>query len=262
MNAPLSHVVLGTNSMENAERFYTPLLAMLGWRRRLSDSSPDKLLWQPATATRPLFGVLKPFDRKPQQVGNGAMVALNAPDRLTVDAVYELALTLGASCDGPPGLRTHYHPNYYGAYFRDLDGNKLCVVCHLAPVTCASGMLSRAAMIENARSWIAAWNRRDVEAVLAGFHPDATFRSPIAEKTLGYAELTGVSALRDYWTKALAGVEMLQFTLVDVVCDETRQSMVVVYIAALGAEVRQACEIFRFKDGRKISGEALYSCWA
>jgi len=34
---------------------------------------------------------------------------------------------------GPPGLRPEYHPNYYGAYFRDPDGNKLCVACHEAP---------------------------------------------------------------------------------------------------------------------------------
>ena len=36
----------------------------------------------------------------------------------------------GSVCEGPPGLRPHYHANYYGAYFRDLDGNKLCVCCH------------------------------------------------------------------------------------------------------------------------------------
>ena len=35
-----------------------------------------------------------------------------------------------AADEGPPGIREHYHPNYYGAYVRDLDGNKLCVVCH------------------------------------------------------------------------------------------------------------------------------------
>jgi len=55
---------------------------------------------------------------------------LLAPDRKTVDACHALALAHGASCEGSPGLRPQYHPNYYGAYFRDLDGNKLCVCSH------------------------------------------------------------------------------------------------------------------------------------
>ena len=44
-----------------------------------------------------------------------------------------LALAQGGSCEGAPGVRAHYHAHYYGAYFRDPDGNKLCVVCHAAP---------------------------------------------------------------------------------------------------------------------------------
>jgi hypothetical protein len=39
-------------------------------------------------------------------------------------------MSAGAKDEGAPGLRTHYHPNYYGAYLRDPDGNKICVVCH------------------------------------------------------------------------------------------------------------------------------------
>jgi predicted lactoylglutathione lyase len=58
------------------------------------------------------------------------MVALLAADRLMVDRAHTTALAHGAACEGPPGLRPEYHANYYGAYFRDLDGNKLCVCCH------------------------------------------------------------------------------------------------------------------------------------
>ena len=57
-------------------------------------------------------------------------VGMLAADRATVDAVHALALRHGGSCEGPPGLRPEYHANYYGAYFRDPDGNKLCVCCH------------------------------------------------------------------------------------------------------------------------------------
>jgi len=46
--------------------------------------------------------------------------------------VHWIALEIGGTCDGPPGLRPHYHADYYGACFRDPDGNKLCVCCHEA----------------------------------------------------------------------------------------------------------------------------------
>jgi predicted lactoylglutathione lyase len=58
------------------------------------------------------------------------MIALSAVNREVVDAAYRLALSAGGTCEGPPGLRPQYHTNYYGAYFRDPDGNKLCVCCH------------------------------------------------------------------------------------------------------------------------------------
>ncbi len=82
------------------------------------------------------------------------MTALTAPSRAVVDRCHALALAAGGTCEGPPGLRPHYHPAYYGAYFRDLDGNKLCVVCHEPeeeggqgmhrdPVRCESASRSR-----------------------------------------------------------------------------------------------------------------------
>jgi hypothetical protein len=60
------------------------------------------------------------------------MIALLAPKRALVDACHAAALKLGGADEGAPGLRPHYHPNYYGAYFRDLDGNKICVCSHHA----------------------------------------------------------------------------------------------------------------------------------
>jgi predicted lactoylglutathione lyase len=58
------------------------------------------------------------------------MVALLAQNRAQVEQAHRLALAHGGRCEGPPGLRAEYHPDYYGTYFRDPDGNKLCVVCH------------------------------------------------------------------------------------------------------------------------------------
>ena len=60
------------------------------------------------------------------------MVAFLAASRALVNQTYQTALAQGGTCEGPPGLRPEYHENYYGAYFRDPDGNKLCVACHTA----------------------------------------------------------------------------------------------------------------------------------
>jgi catechol 2,3-dioxygenase-like lactoylglutathione lyase family enzyme len=126
----ISHIFVGTNDRERATAFYAAVLSGLGWRRRHSDSTPHLALWQPAESTRPLFGLGAPFNGEAAVPGNGGMIALMANDRATVDRVFSIALTSGAVSEGEPGLRPHYHANYYGAYFRDLDGNKMCVVCH------------------------------------------------------------------------------------------------------------------------------------
>jgi lactoylglutathione lyase len=60
------------------------------------------------------------------------MTAFLADSRAQVDAVYQTALDLGGTSEGAPGLRPEYHAHYYGAYFRDTEGNKLCVACHVA----------------------------------------------------------------------------------------------------------------------------------
>jgi len=65
-------------------------------------------------------------------------VAFEAASRAAVDAFHAAALAAGGTHEGPPGIREHYHPDYYGAYVRDLDGNKLCVVCHNPAVSVAA----------------------------------------------------------------------------------------------------------------------------
>jgi lactoylglutathione lyase len=61
------------------------------------------------------------------------MVAFLASSRAVVDQAHAVALASGGTSEGAPGLRPEYHAHYYGAYFRDTEGNKLCVVCHAAP---------------------------------------------------------------------------------------------------------------------------------
>jgi catechol 2,3-dioxygenase-like lactoylglutathione lyase family enzyme len=128
-----SHVFIGVADFERALAFYTPVMAALGLEARFCDRTRPWAGWQVAGQARPLFLIGAPYDGQPHAVGNGQMTALLAPGRDAVDAVYAVALAHGGSGEGAPGLRPHYHENYYGAYLRDPDGNKLCVVCHDAP---------------------------------------------------------------------------------------------------------------------------------
>jgi len=59
-------------------------------------------------------------------------IAFRVPTRAAVDAFYEAAIAAGGKDNGPPGLRPQYHPNYYGAFVRDPDGNNIEAVCHEA----------------------------------------------------------------------------------------------------------------------------------
>lgn len=126
----LSHVHVGVRDFPTALTFYGAILEALGWRRRFVDEGRPWAGWEPEGQARPLFLIGAPFDGQPAAPGNGQMVALLAPDRARVDLFHAAALANGGTCDGPPGLRPHYHPNYYGAYVRDAEGNKLCACCH------------------------------------------------------------------------------------------------------------------------------------
>ena len=126
----LSHVHIGIADFDRAFAFYAAVLAALGWRLRFREPERCWAGWQPAEGDRPLFLIGRPYDGGPASPGNGQMVALLAPSRAAVDAFYAAALDQGAASEGGPALRPHYHPNYYGAYVRDPDGNKLCACCH------------------------------------------------------------------------------------------------------------------------------------
>ena len=128
-----SHIFIGVSDFTAAHAFYAPLMAELGLRQRFFEPARAWAAWQLKTGGRPLFIIGLPFDRAPHAAGNGQMTAFMAVDRQTVDKVYQAAIASGGKDEGAPGIRPHYHANYYGAYFRDLDGNKLCVVCHEAP---------------------------------------------------------------------------------------------------------------------------------
>jgi catechol 2,3-dioxygenase-like lactoylglutathione lyase family enzyme len=121
-----SHITLGTDDLERARRFYEPVMATLVIEQPFT--LPGMLVFGDLTGEK-LF-IMKPFDGKAASQGNGQHAAFLAPSRPAVDAFHAAALANGGTDEGPPGLRPHYHAQYYGAYVRDPDGNKLQAVCH------------------------------------------------------------------------------------------------------------------------------------
>jgi len=125
----LSHVFVPITDFERAFEFYSAIMGELAFKLRFCDQSRPWAGWQ-GGVPRPIFLIGRPFDGGAMAPGNGHMVALLAPSRMAVDRCHETALRLGGQDEGAPGLRPVYHQNYYGAYFRDPDGNKLCACCH------------------------------------------------------------------------------------------------------------------------------------
>lgn len=129
----ISHVHLPVRDFDRAHRFWCEVLPPLGWKLRFCDPDKPWAGWQPShldgPTGRPLVVYGKPLEGEPDP-GNGVMLALLTPSRALVDSTHAAALAAGASSEGAPGLRPHYHPDYYGAYWRDTEGNKIALACH------------------------------------------------------------------------------------------------------------------------------------
>jgi catechol 2,3-dioxygenase-like lactoylglutathione lyase family enzyme len=120
----IGYVTLGTKNAEAARGFYDGLLGLVGAKRMMEFDSFT--LWG-SGFDKPGIAVTKPYNGADQHPGNGTMTAIAADDRPAVDKLHAKALELGGTCEGPPGLRGDEGPTaFYAAYFRDLDGNKLC----------------------------------------------------------------------------------------------------------------------------------------
>jgi len=114
------HVSLGTSDLDRARRFYDPVMHELGLQRTLD---VEDAVGYGAGIT--VFSLNRPTDGAPPLPGNGVHVAFEVERRGAVDAFFRAALGNGGTADGEPGLRPHYDPNYYAAFVRDPDGNKI-----------------------------------------------------------------------------------------------------------------------------------------
>jgi catechol 2,3-dioxygenase-like lactoylglutathione lyase family enzyme len=115
----IGYVTLGTNDLERAGTFYDSLFSELGAARLMTN---ERLIMWGTKPDQPMLAVCIPYDEKPATGGNGTMVALNGGSRAEIDVLHAKALELGATDEGAPGPRGD--ANFYGGYFRDLDGNK------------------------------------------------------------------------------------------------------------------------------------------
>jgi catechol 2,3-dioxygenase-like lactoylglutathione lyase family enzyme len=118
----LDHVTIGISNAEQSKAFYDRALLPLGITRLYAEGGnaagygirPKAFFWIGVKDT-------------PQA---GAHIAFTAPDRATVDRFHQEAIAAGGRDNGQPGIRRHYHPNYYGAFVLDPDGHNIEAVCH------------------------------------------------------------------------------------------------------------------------------------
>jgi catechol 2,3-dioxygenase-like lactoylglutathione lyase family enzyme len=130
----IDHLSLGVADLKRARLFYDRVLKALGYQRVHDIDIPGEGVvahgygWQ----DQAVFWIGKPVkvDRAGNRAG-GVHVAFRANSRKAVRAFHRAVLTAGGKNNGKPGLRAHYHPNYYGAFAFDPDGNKIEACCHL-----------------------------------------------------------------------------------------------------------------------------------
>ena len=120
-----SFVTLGTNNLKKSKTFYDELLASI------DIINVDNGDYYSGNAKKSNLKIIKfylmiPHNKKEATFGNGTMIAITMSSKEGVNNFYKLALKLGATDEGKPGPR---HDEHYYAYFRDLDGNKLCAYC-------------------------------------------------------------------------------------------------------------------------------------
>ena len=121
----IGYVTLGTNDMERASAFFDALFAEVGIARQFE---MGRFIGWGHSIQGPLILLCTPFNEQSATPGNGCMVGVALPDTDAVGRFHAKALSLGAQDEGPPGVR---FGNFYAAYIRDLDGNKMSGFCYL-----------------------------------------------------------------------------------------------------------------------------------
>lgn len=120
----IGYVTVGSNDLDKSRSFYDALMPVIGAGRIMEFG--DNFTMYGTGMGKPGFAVCKPYDGHAATAGNGNMASIACDSRAKVDTLYAKAIELGGSDEGPPGVRGDDGPQaFYGAYFRDPDGNKL-----------------------------------------------------------------------------------------------------------------------------------------
>ena len=127
----ISHITLGTNDKSRAALFYNAVLGTIGFTRL--PKPPEKPLAYEKNGQMPTVYIYTPEDGRPATWGNGTHIAFIADNHAQVRDFHAQAMKAGGKDEGAPGPRPHYGANYYAAYVRDPDGNKLQAVCYAKP---------------------------------------------------------------------------------------------------------------------------------
>ncbi len=119
-----SHIMIGTNDLDKAKRFYDAVLGALGIRPATMDG--HRMFYRTPTG---VLSITKPIDGKPATAANGGTIGFNASSPELAEAWHTAGVANGGTtCEDPPGVREGGMGKMYLAYLRDPDGNKLCAL--------------------------------------------------------------------------------------------------------------------------------------
>jgi len=122
-----SHVMVGTNDLDKAKKFYDAALGAIGVRPAAIDG--HRMFYRTKMGS---FGVTKPINGQPATIGNGGTIGFAAETTEQVDAWHAAGLANGGTAiEAPPGIREGATMQLYLAYLRDPDGNKVCAMKRL-----------------------------------------------------------------------------------------------------------------------------------
>ena len=119
-----SHVMVGTNDLDKAKKFYDAVLGTLGIKPAIVDG--HRIFY---ISPQGMFSVSKPIDGKPATYANGGTIGFAASSPAQADSWHAAGVANGGTtCEDPPGVREGGFGKLYLAYLRDPDGNKLCAL--------------------------------------------------------------------------------------------------------------------------------------
>ena len=125
----IDHVGFAVSNIVKSRGFYDAALAPLGVEAMMTippeQTSSGGTVIGYGKDDHPFFWI-----GDNERTGEGTHIAFRAESRAQVDAFYSAAMANGGRDNGPPGIRAHYHPNYYGAFVLDADGHNIEAVCH------------------------------------------------------------------------------------------------------------------------------------